>query len=107
VNVIAKRMLREYWDRYPATREPLTDWHDRTEAAEWQGRPKDVKPTFGRADTMTIRGKNVIVFDILGNRYRLITTVTYGTATRVGVVYTREVLTHREYDTNQWKDRIR
>jgi mRNA interferase HigB len=105
MRVIAKKMLREYWERVPATRIPLEDWHARTEAADWKT-PRDVKATFGRADPMQVNGRNVIVFDIIQNRYRLITTVTYSSSERKGVVYTREVLTHKEYDTNQWKDRI-
>ena len=105
MRVIAKRMLREFWEKNPATRRPLEDWHDRTEAANWRN-PKEVRPTFGRADTMAINGKNVIVFDIMQNRYRLITTVTYSSLDRMGVVYTREILTHKEYDADQWKERI-
>ena len=105
MRVISKRMLREYWEVFPVTRIPLQDWHDRTEAAIWT-MPADVKKAFGRADTMLINGKNVIVFDILQNRYRLIATVVYSTAARKGIVFTREILTHKEYDTNQWKDRI-
>lgn len=55
---------------------------------------------------MLINGKHVVVFDILGNRFRLISTVVYSTDARIGVIYTREVLTHKEYDSNQWKRRI-
>jgi mRNA interferase HigB len=106
MRVIAKRMLREYWEKVPATRTALEDWFRRTEKAEWW-RPQDVKATFGRADPLLINGKNVIVFDILGNRYRLIATVTYMTTAYVGIVYTRETLTHKEYDTDQWKRRIK
>ncbi|MCE9590679.1 MAG: type II toxin-antitoxin system HigB family toxin [Planctomycetes bacterium] len=105
MRVIAKKMLREYWARVPATKAPLEDWHQRTEAADWKA-PRDVIATFGRADPMRVNGRNVIVFDIIQNRYRLITTVTYSVAERMGVVYTREVLTHKEYDTDKWKDRI-
>lgn len=105
MRVTAKRMLREFWDRFPATRAPLQDWHRQTEAANWR-KPSEVKATFGRADVMTINGKHAIVFDILENRYRLITTVTYSSAFRGGVVYTREILTHKEYDAEQWKRRI-
>jgi mRNA interferase HigB len=105
MRVIAKRMLREYWEKLPATKAALQDWHKRTEAANWK-LPQDVKATFGRADPMLINRKNVVVFDILQNRYRLIATITYSTDTRIGVVYTPEILTHKEYDTNRWKRRI-
>ena len=99
-------MLREFWGAVPAARVSLQDWHKRTEHANWR-RPQDVKATFGRADPMRINGKNVIVFDIMENRYRLIATVTYSTDARIGVVYTREILTHKQYDSDQWKRRIR
>jgi mRNA interferase HigB len=105
MRVISKRMLRQYWEKVPATRSALEDWHKRTEKAHWQ-RPQDVKATFGRADPMMINGKHVIVFDLLGNRYRLITTIAYATEFKSGVVYSREILTHAEYDTDQWKRRI-
>jgi mRNA interferase HigB len=105
MRVIAKRMLREYWEKVPATRTALEDWHKRTEAANWK-HPQDVKATFGRADPITINRKHVVVFDVLENRYRLITTIIYSSDTRTGVVFTREILTHKQYDTNQWKRRI-
>jgi len=105
MRVIAKRMLREYWEKVPATQPALEDWHKRAEKARWRS-PQDVKATFGRADAMMINGKNVIVFDIIGNRYRLITTVGYATDSRGGIVYTREILTHAEYDLDHWKRRI-
>ncbi len=106
MRVIAKRMLREYWEKIPATKVALQDWHKRTEAADWKY-PQDVRATFGRADPMNINGKHVVIFDIMENRYRLITTVTYGSRTRMGVVYTREILTHKEYDSGKWKWKIR
>ncbi len=39
------------------------------------------------------------VFDIGGNKYRLIASIHYN----VGQVYIRNVLTHAEYDRNDWK----
>ena len=105
MRVIAKRMLREFWTGVPAAQHALEDWHKRTEKAVWKT-PQDVKATFGRADPLTINGKNVVVFDILGNRYRLITTVAYATDSRWGIVFTREIITHAEYELDQWKRRI-
>jgi len=98
-------MLREFWEKVPAARTALIEWHQRTEKADWH-RPQDVKATFGRADPLLINGKHVVIFDILGNRYRLITTIIYSAGERTGIVYTREILTHKEYDQEQWKRRI-
>jgi len=44
----------------------------------------------------------VTVFNIRGNRYRLLTALHYSTA----VCRVLDVLTHAEYSTDRWKDRI-
>ena len=41
------------------------------------------------------------VFNIRGNRYRLITKIDYS----AGTVQVREILTHAEYDKGEWKTR--
>jgi mRNA interferase HigB len=46
------------------------------------------------------RGIIAIVFNIAGNKYRLVTRIEY----RFHVVYIKVVLTHREYDKDKWKD---
>jgi len=61
-----------------------------------------VKQTFGTVD---FPGKNLAVFDIGGNKYRLITYIRYSTSTNVGRVWIRHVLTHVEYD--RWSDDFR
>ena len=46
------------------------------------------------------RHKKFFIFDIGGNKYRLIATIHFNT----GVVYLRHVLTHAEYDLEKWKE---
>lgn len=63
--------------------------------AEW-GSFDDAKAVFGkRADQY----KQFVIFDVGGNKYRLIAAVHYNT----GRVYIRHVLTHAEYDRGKWK----
>jgi mRNA interferase HigB len=43
---------------------------------------------------------NCVVFNIGGNKYRLVTRVFY----RSHKVYILKIMTHAEYDENKWKD---
>lgn len=56
-----------------------------------------IKQTFGAADQV---GK-FTVFDIGGNKYRLIAAIHYNR----GIVYIRHVLTHADYDLGKWKEK--
>ena len=51
--------------------------------------------TFAAADQVG----NLIVFNIGGNKYRLITAIHFNR----GKVYIRHVLTHPDYDRGEWK----
>ncbi len=56
----------------------------------------DVKAVFGANVDVY---KQFVIFDIGGNKYRLIAAVHYNT----GRVYIRHVLTHAEYSRGGWK----
>lgn len=56
----------------------------------------DIKRLFGSADKV---GK-FTVFDIGGNKYRLVTAIHYNRKK----VYIRHVLTHADYDRENWKE---
>jgi len=102
MRVISIKTLRDFWQRYPDAEQPLRDWFGTTEAAEWRNF-LEVRQSFGRADTATVKSGNIVtIFDIGGNKYRLITAVHYNTQT----VYAMMVLTHKEYSRNRWKDQL-
>jgi mRNA-degrading endonuclease HigB of HigAB toxin-antitoxin module len=61
----------------------------------------DVKQTFGSADQVTVpNGYQVVVFNIGGGAFRLITAIHYNR----GIVYIRKFLTHAEYSKEEWKN---
>jgi mRNA interferase HigB len=91
VQVIAKRTLRLFWERHSRAESPLRAWHVVVSRSQWSG-PADVKAEFGA--TVDFVGDNRLIFDIGGNRYRLIVHASY-TYKRVLVKF---VGTHAEYD---------
>jgi mRNA interferase HigB len=93
VRAIGKRTLRRFWERsrgYADARKALEDWHAQTRKADWNT-PAEVKASFG--DASILKGSRV-VFNVCGNKYRLITRINYP----YRVVYIRFVGTHAEYD---------
>ena len=90
MHVIAKKPLREFWERNPDAERPLRAWHKEAQTADWDT-PADVKAAYPKA---SIIGDNRIVFNIKGNAYRLVVRIDY----RRDIVYVRFVGTHADYD---------
>lgn len=91
MQIIARRTLRQFWDKHPQAETPLKLWFAEVNAATWTG-PASVKASFGtRVDFI---GDNRLIFDIAGNKYRLIVHVAYG----FGRVLIKFVGTHKDYD---------
>jgi mRNA interferase HigB len=70
------------------------NWANAVEAADWST-PTDVRRTFNSADFVG----DLTVFDVGGNRFRVIAFVHY----RRRAVFIKAVLTHREYDKGAWR----
>lgn len=90
MRVVAKRTLREFWERFPEAEQALKAWHAEAVAAAWQS-PAEIKARFRSASIL--KGSRV-VFNICGNKYRLVVKISYKNA----VVLIRFVGTHKEYD---------
>lgn len=82
--------LRAYWEDHPDSREQLQAWRQVVKAAKWSN-SNEVKTQYGNA---SIIGGNRVVFNIAGNKYRLIVKIHYNTS----VVFVRFIGTHKEYD---------
>ena len=104
VRIITWRALREFGQKWPNAMGPLHEWYKVTEGATWH-RFMDVKATFGQTDQVKVgSGQMVCVFNIGGNKFRLIAFVSYAK----GKVYVLRVMTHKEYDKGgqRWKDEL-
>lgn len=94
MRVISRRAIREFAERHPEAFEPLIRWAKITETVVWRT-PADLRRTFHTADFVG----DLSVFDVGGNKYRLIAFVHY----RRRAVYIKKVLTHKEYEKGAWK----
>ena len=74
----------------PTARAALEAWHAEAKSAEWSS-PADVKAGYG---TARILKDGRVVFNIGGNKYRLVVWINYEFFT----IYVRFVGTHKEYD---------
>lgn len=92
VRVISVKRLREFWQHpnYKDSEQALRAWYAEAKKARWKG-PYEVKAQYGNA---SIVGKDRVVFNIRGNKYRLVVAVKYD----FGIVFIRFVGTHRQYD---------
>ncbi|GEO80059.1 type II toxin-antitoxin system HigB family toxin [Pararhodospirillum oryzae] len=92
MHVIKRKALIDFWER-PGCEDAqpaLEAWYREAKTAHWND-PADIKSKYGTASTL--KGGRV-VFNIRGNKYRLIVEINY----KSGVVYIRFIGTHREYD---------
>ncbi len=104
VRIITWRVLREFSERWPVAADPLREWHKLTSRATWRSFA-DVRATFGQTDLAKVAsGQAVCVFDIGGNKFRLVAFVSYAKSK----VYVLRVMTHKEYDRGhqRWKEEL-
>lgn len=90
MRIISRKALREFWEKHPDVRQSLQAWYADVKRAEWKT-PSDIKDVYRSG---SIAGNNRAVFNIEGNRYRIVIAIQY----EFGIVYIRFVGTHTEYD---------
>ena len=90
MRIIARRTLREFWERHASAEQPLKAWFAEASRAAW-ATPQDIKNAYRHASFV---GDNRVIFNIGGNHYRLVTHVNYD----FGIVYIKFIGTHAEYD---------
>jgi mRNA interferase HigB len=99
MRIIKEPTLKAYWLKFPDAEPSLAKWLDLARRAEWRNL-QEVRCQFPSADGVTVAsGNTVTVFNIGGNKYRLILSIKY----RWAVIYVRDFLTHAQYDKDTWK----
>ena len=90
MNVVARRTLMRFWEMHPDARGPLIAWFAAARAAHWRA-PQDIRDQYGSAEFV---GDNRVVFNIGGNKYRLVVRISY----EFQQVLIKFVGTHKAYD---------
>ena len=94
MHIITHRMIVAAQKAHPQCASALDQWYRLCKKAEW-GNFAELRALFPSADKVG----DVFVFDIGGNKLRLIAAIHFNT----GRVFIRAVLTHKEYDQGGWK----
>jgi mRNA interferase HigB len=90
LRIIAKKILRDFWEEHPDSEQQLKAWYQETSKALWTG-PTKIKIEYPSASFLV---DNRVVFNIKGNHYRLIVKISYD----YQMIWIRFIGTHAEYD---------
>lgn len=90
MRVIAKKILRDFWKSHADSEEQLKTWYKEASKANWRS-PVDIKAEYAHASVLK---SGRVVFNICGNRYRLIVDINYVRQ----CMFIRFIGTHNDYD---------
>lgn len=92
MRVIAKSTIKKFFEQiaYRDAQGPLESWYEEALKANWSS-PQAIKDQYRNA---SICGNNRVVFNIGGNKYRLVVEMQY----RAGIAWIKFVGTHAQYD---------
>lgn len=91
MRIIAIKKLKDFWSSgYADAEQPLKVWYQIFKEGDFLT-PRDIKLLF---PSISFIGSNRAVFNISGNKYRLVVHVRYD----IQIIYIRFIGTHAEYD---------
>jgi mRNA interferase HigB len=90
VRVFNRSTILSFANEHADARQPLLAWFAEVSRASWKG-PADLRAAYPSASFV---GSDRVVFNIKGNRYRVIVAVKYA----FFALYIRFIGTHAEYD---------
>lgn len=93
MRIISRVKLRQFWEdrRYRDSQQPLMSWFDEAKKSNWK-KPAEIKGLYRNASFLA---NNRVVFNIHGNKYRLVVAMKY----ELGICYIRFIGTHEQYNT--------
>jgi len=91
--IIKRGALQQFWQMHSDSKTSLESWYAVMRKANWKT-PVELKQAYRNADLVGRR----TVFNMAGNKHRLIARVNY----RTQRVFVLDILTHAEYDRGAW-----
>ena len=95
MRIISCKILREFCQKHADSCDALYNWYRIASKADWRNL-NDAQKTYKTAEAVG----NFTVFNIKGNRYRLIVDIIYDYQR----IYIKYILTHADYDKRTWKN---
>ena len=95
MHVISFKRVREFFSKHRDAESALTAWNKTVKKTNWQNLA-ELKQVYPSADLVG----RYTVFNIKGNKYRLIARIVYRSQT----LFVVTVMTHEEYDLGKWKE---
>lgn len=95
MHIISRKRLLEFSEKHSNLSMPLDTWYRIVKNTEI-GNFSELRKIFPSADKVG----NLTVFNIGGNKIRLIAAIHYNTQ----CLFIRHILTHKEYDKENWKN---
>ena len=90
MRVVAKKILRDFWEKHEDCEQQLKSWYREAQKAKWEN-PNQIKIEYPSA---SILNDNRVAFNIKGNNYRLIVKISY----EYEMIWVRFIGTHDKYD---------
>ena len=92
MRIISKKTLKDFYDNrlYLDSKNCLESWHKEVLKVSWEN-PNEIKQKYRSASVV---GDEKIVFNICGNKYRLIVKINY----YAKIVFIKFIGTHKQYD---------
>lgn len=102
MRIVSEARIRTYCEEYQDAKAQLMSFLKVAKTAEWSDL-RDVRRTYPHADAVVVRsGRIATVFNIKGNKYRLITAIHYN----AGRLFVMQFLPHDEYSRGAWKEHL-
>jgi len=102
MRLLNTRALERFARKHPDARTSLDAWRDAIEQAAWHN-IQEARERYPSADGVKLAsGAVVTVFNICGNKYRLLTSIFYDRQQALVL----DILTHPEYDRQSWKGKL-
>jgi len=100
MRIVTPSRIREYASRHPEAASALAAWLKIAKKAAWRN-IIDTRRVFPSADAVEVAsGRTVTVFNIGGNKFRLIVAIKY----EWSMLYVLRFLTHAQYSHDRWKE---